>query len=322
MSNSIIQWNCRGLKANFNDIGILLSRHNPIAVCLQETFLKTTDQITFKNFSFYNKVYTGGEKASGGVSIVVNNNFPHKSVALDTELQAVAVSVTMHQPLTICSIYIPPSAAIEPTLLDNLITQLPSPFILLGDFNSHSTIWGCKDTNARGQTIESFISRNSLCLFNTRKSHTYLHPATGTYSAIDLSLCSPSLFTDFSWKVYDDLLGSDHFPILLQEHGPPLQHRVPRWKLHKADWALFQHLCEERLKPDVFKNCEDPAELFSDLLHDIAKAAIPQSSTKPKRANKPWFDDKCKQAVKERKQALSRFTLRPTTENLNEYRIS
>jgi hypothetical protein len=47
-------------------------------------------------------------------------------------------------------------------------------------------------------------------------SDTYLHPGNGSYSAIDLTVTDPSLHLDFSWKVHDDLCGSDHFPIVLE----------------------------------------------------------------------------------------------------------
>ena len=43
--DSIIQWNCRGLRHNYNELKLLISSHNPIAVCLQETYLKNTDNI-------------------------------------------------------------------------------------------------------------------------------------------------------------------------------------------------------------------------------------------------------------------------------------
>ena len=32
------------------------------------------------------------------------------------------------------------------------------------------------------------------------KSYTYLHPATGTFFSLDLSLCHPSLLLDFDWS--------------------------------------------------------------------------------------------------------------------------
>jgi len=40
---------------------------------------------------------------------------------------------------------------------------------------------------------------------------TYFHPGIGSLSAIDLSLCHPSLYLDLSWSVHEDLCGSDHY---------------------------------------------------------------------------------------------------------------
>ena len=70
-----------------------------------------------------------------------------------------------------------------------------------------------------------------------------------------------------------------------------------------------------------FENCDDPIKPFTSLLLDAAKASVPQTSTNPKRPDKPWYNDECKQAVKDRKDALKRFNLRPTPENHNQYRI-
>ena len=90
--------------------------------------------------------------------------------------------------------------------LNNLIEQLPRPFVIMGDFNSHNEIWGSKKTEKKGKVIESLLNQHQLCMYNN-KSNTYLHPATGTYSAIDLSICDPSLFLDYNWKVHDDTWG-------------------------------------------------------------------------------------------------------------------
>ena len=109
MDNTIIQWNCRGLRANYNEILLLLTKFNPSVVCLQETFLKQTDNVLFKNYAVFNYISNQGDKASGGTSIVINNRFPHSQVNLNTPLQAVAVSVTLHKTITICSIYLPPN---------------------------------------------------------------------------------------------------------------------------------------------------------------------------------------------------------------------
>ena len=55
--------------------------------------------------------------------------------------------------------YIPPSSKLSSTDLDDLVPQvpqLPSPLILLGDFNGHNILWDSKDINAKGRIIESF----------------------------------------------------------------------------------------------------------------------------------------------------------------------
>ena len=106
MTNSVIQWNCRGLRHNFDELNILIVKHNPLAVCLQETFLKDTDNVTVRGFNLYHKCQETENRASGGVSILVNENIPQSIVTLNTNLQAVAVKVTAHKTITLISILI------------------------------------------------------------------------------------------------------------------------------------------------------------------------------------------------------------------------
>ena len=292
-------------------------------MCLQETFLKDTNNITVRGFNLYHKFQETENRASGGVSILVNENIPQSIVTLNTHLQAVAVKVTAHKTITLCSVYLPPRNHFNfnPKDLQNVIDQLPSPFILMGDFNGHHTLWGCEDVNNRGQQLEDLILKNDLILLND-KSHTYFHSASGTFTSIDLTLCSPSLFLDFSWKVGPDPCGSDHFPLLLENDGPPSLERVQRWKLAKANWDQFQHLCSTHLHQSAIADADDPLSLFTSILKDIAEETIPKTLAVPKRFNKPWFSDICKDAIKERNRALERFKLEPTEGNLNAYRIA
>ncbi|KAG1671734.1 RNA-directed DNA polymerase from mobile element jockey [Nymphon striatum] len=111
--------------------------------------------------------------------------------------------------------------------------------------------------------------------------HRAVHLSAGTYSALDLTLCHPSLLQDFTWMVDGDLHTSDHFPIHVKGNGPPIKGRPQRWKLHKADWTMFKQLCAEQL------NISSLAEM---------------------------------NAVRERKRLLRKFSLRPTSDNLSSYR--
>ena len=52
MKTTIIQWNCRGLRANNDELQFLLNDYDPAIVCLQETYLKEPNNVTFRNLIF------------------------------------------------------------------------------------------------------------------------------------------------------------------------------------------------------------------------------------------------------------------------------
>ena len=78
------------------------------------------------------------ERAAGGSTILVRDNIVHSYVNLNTDLQAVAVRITLDKTITLCSVYIPPNSALGLAQLKNLADQLPTPFIVMGDFNGHN----------------------------------------------------------------------------------------------------------------------------------------------------------------------------------------
>ena len=106
---TIIQLNCRSLRANYNEILILMSLFSPSVICLQERFLKQSDNISLRDFNMFNHLCPDGQRASGGTSIMIKPSAPHSQFDLNTNLQAVAVNVTLSKKITMCSIYFPPS---------------------------------------------------------------------------------------------------------------------------------------------------------------------------------------------------------------------
>ena len=186
-NHKVVQWSCRGLKSNYSEILLLLSLLSPSVFCLQEAFLGADDQLNIRDFVAYNCVCSEGRRPSGGGSVLVHSSCPQREIELVTSLRAVAVSVTLDKEIAVCSVYVPPNFHLETEDLDILLEQLPSPCILVGDFNGHSVLWGCKDGNPEGSIVEDFIAKSDLCLVND-KSHTCLHPATGKFSSLDLPL--------------------------------------------------------------------------------------------------------------------------------------
>ena len=130
MKNTIIQWNCRGLRANYDELQLLLNDYDSAVVCLQETYLKESNNVTFRNYNLINKLAIGEGRGTGGNTIIINNSCPSRQIQLKTNLHAIAVSVTLHRTISICSIYIPPRAKIEQKDLGEIVNQLPTPYLL------------------------------------------------------------------------------------------------------------------------------------------------------------------------------------------------
>ena len=165
---------------------------------------------------------------SGGASIFVKSSFPRRKIDLKTELQATAISVTLDREMTICSVYIPPSFSLNSQLLDNLLQQLPSRYIILGDLG-HNILWDGQNNDSRGELIENFNSKNDIYIMNN-KSYTYHSPSTKSFISIDLSFCHPSLFLDYNWSVCEDQHDSDHFPIIIEQNFFFTKDHSPKWK--------------------------------------------------------------------------------------------
>ena len=179
-----LQWNCRGLRANIDEIQLLIQKFQPTFLCLQEIKLSKINPINFRQYSHFSLCPNSNDPyPHGGVSLLIRKNIPHSPIILNTPLQAVAATVSCHRPITVCSIYIPPHSFVNEGDLDDLMLQLPSPVLIMGDFNAHSPVWGGDKLDARGRMIEQFVSNNNLCILNN-KSFTYIHPASGSQTAI------------------------------------------------------------------------------------------------------------------------------------------
>ena len=64
-------------------------------MCLQETHISDESKVSFKGYTPYNKLDLSHERASGGSSILIRSDIIHSPVKLTTNLQAVAVKITL-----------------------------------------------------------------------------------------------------------------------------------------------------------------------------------------------------------------------------------
>ncbi|GFS53294.1 RNA-directed DNA polymerase from mobile element jockey [Trichonephila clavipes] len=154
---------------------------------LQETFLKSCHTAKIRRYGCFRKD-TEGSSVSGGVCIFTSLDIPSSALSLHTSLQAVAVRIHSTSLFTVCCLYLPPNVVIRQQDLNDLVDQLPAPFVILGDFNGHSTLWGSVKTNHRGRQIEQ-LAVISDAMVKTESVDTAVQDVTNVLiDAADLSI--------------------------------------------------------------------------------------------------------------------------------------
>ena len=177
----ILQWNLNGFYTHFEMLKLLISEHQPKVICLQETHFKDNQKGTQKNFTTFVKNRIN-RHASGGVAIYVSNDVDSTEIQINTDLEAVAVSLKTPVTINICNIYIPPNFTISENDLNNLLLQIPQPRIILGDFSSHNIIWGANNTSIQGRMLAKVLDNFGLILPNNGEpTHFSTHNAPHLY---------------------------------------------------------------------------------------------------------------------------------------------
>lgn len=141
-----ISWNCNGINKHLEDLKLLTFTYNPAVISLQETHLKSDQQFYLPKYNILS--YTSPVlHASGGATLAIKSNIGYTQIHFETDLQAVTATIYLSTPITICSIYLPPNNPVTHEQINTLISSLPRPFIINGDFNAHSSIWGSSILN-------------------------------------------------------------------------------------------------------------------------------------------------------------------------------
>ncbi|KAE9521571.1 hypothetical protein AGLY_018035 [Aphis glycines] len=309
----ILQWNPNGFYSKLDEINLLLNKYCPISICLQETNFINDKVCSLKNYTTYYKNRTNAGRASGGVAIYVNSNYHSEEIIINTNLEVVAVNVLIKNSITICNLYLPNSQNFEQSDIQNIINQLPSPYILLGDFNSHSPLWGCSTLDSRGTKIEQTLySNNDLNILNSGQA-TRVSASTGHFSAIDLSFSSATITPYIDWDVIPELSSSDHFPIIMTlNHTNSHNHytRKRKWKLKNVDRNIYQTEIDKNIDSTPWtytNNVEDKIKLFTDLIINTASDVFELTSYSGKRPPVPWWNKTIKQAIRKKKSAFNRY---------------
>lgn len=327
MGDLIIQWNINSFRTQREQLMVLIQEDQPSIICLQETNFKKDFCGTLKHYNHFFKNRPDEAHASGGVATYVNKKLSSTEIHLDTNLEAVATTILVKSGyLTICNIYLPNSQQFNQQDIQNLISQLPPPFIIVGDFNSHSPTWGSEKLCPRGRIIDKILEETDIIIMNSGEA-THFNNSYKTFSAIDLTLCSADIAHKIEWKTLEDPHGSDHTPIKLTIQNSKNQgnESSPKWKFDRADWDKFKQIIEDMLtekemSPPSELSIDEKMDSFVEIILEAAEQSIPKTSGKPWKYRTPWWNKECQEALKNSKRAFNRYKRHPSTFNECEYK--
>jgi len=163
-----------------------------------------------------------------------------------SSVRCVAVSL---RKTILLSCYVSPNASLRDyrSFLDELTVIVASiqdqDIILAGDFNAHSSHWGCTSTSAKGELLENWAAGFDLRLANIGDTPTCVRWQGS--SVIDLTWVSPSFVGRVSnWRIREEIESlSDHRYISYSvDYGTvPSRGRIhgPCWNTRKLDGEML-----------------------------------------------------------------------------------
>ncbi|GFN82014.1 sodium-coupled monocarboxylate transporter [Plakobranchus ocellatus] len=107
--DTVVQWNIRGFRSNFEELKLLQNRSQSAVVAL----------------------FPQGGSPGGEAALLIRNGSPFSEIDLKTGLHDAAAAISLEKTLTVCSLYLPPNSPVSKLSLAELFEQLAKPFLRL-----------------------------------------------------------------------------------------------------------------------------------------------------------------------------------------------
>lgn len=134
--------------------------------------------------------------------------------------------------------------------LNQLLLQLPKPYLIMGDVNSHSFTWGSYKLDSRGETIEQLLENPDIALLNNSEP-THINSSYNTFSAIDLTMADSSSIHKYDWMTLE------------------VNYTTPKWKYDRGAWETYQLLINEEIETISHNNTPIPIDEELDNLVEV-----------------------------------------------------
>lgn len=201
---------------------IFLKNYKPHIILISETHLKNRHKVNFSGYKFFrsDRENVGG----GGTAVCVANSIECEHLAKPSNIESIETcSVKMQtktSAIVFIAIYRRPIVKINGSDLRKLINiDKNASFVIGGDFNAHSPLWGSSTTCTNGRIINDWFNFNKATpkmSIKCSKNPTCNVNASGSF--IDFAILSENLNVtncDSENKLPSRNIFSDHAVIFL-----------------------------------------------------------------------------------------------------------
>ncbi|GFW10255.1 probable RNA-directed DNA polymerase from transposon X-element [Trichonephila clavipes] len=237
-------------------------KHSPDIFLIQETHLRLSHNFNIANYTCHrNDRITEGSRTAGGTLILVKNSLKHHCLPTPPPLRAleatnIILTPPKHDPISITSVYIPPSSDENLFTLDiEYFIQTVNNCVLFGDFNASHTAWNCNHITNRGRHLYNFANMVNLNVAYPPTPTRFGHNSANT---IDIALIK-NFYYPFTINSIDDL-SSDHNPVFLN-FSLKLAMESSNPRAVSTDWNAFRNNLNNNLSlfdfhPNINNTCD------------------------------------------------------------------
>ena len=139
------------------EIQRLLREYEPLCICLQHI------GSNIKSIGNYHQASIR-EPNNGtlGTAIYVHNKITYDNININNDilqLSAIKLHLPNNKKITLCNLYNQPNQNYDLKLLPRILSNIPQPILLVGDFNAHHPLWeeNVLEADSNGNKIEHII---------------------------------------------------------------------------------------------------------------------------------------------------------------------
>ena len=316
--------NISTLLPNFDELCVLIHKHNIHILCLNETRLNSTILNVEIQISGYSLIRRDRDRNGGGVAIYVCNyinvDVMDKFYYPGKELIWLKVKIPHHKPFLLASIYRPPSTNKVSFFNDlsknlELVSNHDLDILILGDLNVDCT-------------KEVFNSKNNifkLCeLFNLEQLVNAPTRVTVKSSSI-IDVILSSLGFKHKCTYVEPISLSDHYLVLTEIGNAPQpepETKTCRSFKHFNDTDFINDLNDEMsLLPQDFSDLENAWNIFKTTFTTVSDKHAPIRSFRIKGQAKPWINDDILQLIKQRDNLHVKAREKRCDDTFKQYRV-